>query len=279
MSTLTHNLFNYAGLVDKPFHHFLHRLFAEDHHLNSVIMLYSDHALRFGPVMRTKASIYESKLPFFYIYLPDSLTLSGLNATQLRAISRDNQYRLSSHIDLHATMLHILHGEVPRWEQFSRSLLSPIALDRTCASAGIPSQYCLCNPYQPVNVTSEVVEQGNLAVTYINRLVSSHGNHCVPLKLNSVQYAFDSSSVTPGEMRRLVQFQTIPNQALFEATLRIDSGRQLAQVEHVSRLTAYATQAKCVRNNLLIVQYCYCWQAFKQDRKRMNHKTDSFNSS
>ena len=77
LSTLTHDWFNHAGYADAPYHAFLSKLFAEGHHKNSVILLYADHSLRFGPVLNTTSSVYENRLPFFYIYVPDSLSLDG----------------------------------------------------------------------------------------------------------------------------------------------------------------------------------------------------------
>lgn len=80
MSTLTHNYFNHAGYADKPFSSFMEKLFTGGHHQNSVIMVYSDHALRFGDAVNTTSNVHEQRLPFFYIYIPDTLTLNGLNA-------------------------------------------------------------------------------------------------------------------------------------------------------------------------------------------------------
>ena len=80
MSTLTHNFFNHAGYADRPFSSFLERLFKNGHNQNSVIMVYSDHALRFGSSVNTTANVHEQRLPLFYMYIPDSLELDGLNA-------------------------------------------------------------------------------------------------------------------------------------------------------------------------------------------------------
>src|SRR5690606_25672434 len=100
------------GYVDRPFKNFLSELFLRGHHENSLIILYSDHAMRFGPEIKTTANLYEQRLLFFYMRVPDSLSLDGLDKTQLRNVVRDNQHRLTSHLDVHATLMHLLNGRV-----------------------------------------------------------------------------------------------------------------------------------------------------------------------
>ena len=108
LSVLSHQQLHLVAYQDRPFHNFLERLFRGGHHENSLIILYSDHALRFGSGLNTTANLYEQRLPFFYIRVPDSLSLGGLNASQLREVVRANQHRLTSHLDVHATMMHVL---------------------------------------------------------------------------------------------------------------------------------------------------------------------------
>ena len=187
LSTLTHNYFNHAGYADRPFHRFLSAFFERKLHQNTVILFYADHHLRFGSVSRTAAFAFESRLPFFYVYLPDSLVLNGLKAPQLRRILALNAHRLTSHYDLHPTMLHILEGSSSSppernhssSEPFGVSLLTEVPENRTCPEAGIAEQYCLCNDLRLLDISSNSSEQlllGQMAafvVEHINGLLEN----------------------------------------------------------------------------------------------------------
>src|SRR5690625_5016955 len=81
LSTLTHNYLNHAGYADLPFYQFLSQLFAHGYHRKTLITLHSDHGLRFGSILTTRSGIYEQRLPYFYMYVPDSLRVGDMDAT------------------------------------------------------------------------------------------------------------------------------------------------------------------------------------------------------
>lgn len=176
---------------------------------------------------------------------------------------------------MHATMLHILKGNVPTASDTGnspgRSLLTPIPFNRTCASAGIPPQYCLCDAYKPMQLSESMREQSLEVVQHINHLMASHGNYCVPLETTATYRAFDSSStVGLGSQQskhqlRLIHFATSPNDAIFEAILRIDPilKRKIIRIENISRITRYDDESSCVADKLDIVQFCLCWDKLK----------------
>ena len=74
-STLMHENLNDCQYADQPLHQLLTSLFKADHHNDTLIMLYSDHSIRIGPILETNSGYYETRLPFLYIRVPDSLQL------------------------------------------------------------------------------------------------------------------------------------------------------------------------------------------------------------
>ena len=108
-STVTHESLNDAQYVDLPLHRLLTRLFDAGHHHNSMIFLYSDHAIKIGPILETESGFHESRLPFLYIYVPDSMYLQDsqgnwMTPDLMRQVLRYNSRQLTSQMDVHATL-------------------------------------------------------------------------------------------------------------------------------------------------------------------------------
>lgn len=178
---------------------------------------------------------------------------------------------------MHATMLHILKGSLPTADSGDnspgQSLLAPIPSNRTCSSAGILPQYCLCDAYKAIELSESMRQQSAEVVQHINHLMASHGNYCVPLETGATYRAFDSSARVSQAVKsrqsphllRLIHFATSPNDAIFEAILRIDrhTKRRIIGIENISRITRYDDESSCVSDKLDIVQFCLCWDKLK----------------
>lgn len=275
MSTLTHNYFNHAGYADKPFSRLLEQIFHRGYNENSIIILYSDHGLRFGDITFTKAGIYEIRLPYFYIYVPDSLKLNGMNAVQLREIVRGNQRKLTSHFDIHATLLHALTGSVPENEPYGHSLFVDIPSDRTCETAGIPEQYCMCNSYVPARLNNEGRFSTNL-VKQLNILLKPYSDLCAELTLNkTLRVHIRQNELDSPSAHYLVQFQTQPGEGKFEANVLLEQKNganfDLTVLGSISRIDQYGHQSQCVAGKPSIEPYCYCKK--KSTKKSLIAKT------
>ena len=130
---------------------------------NTMIVLVSDHGLGHGEYFeRNEAAKLEYKTPALFAVLPQKfLSLyPGLEET-----IKGNQNSVISAYDLHSTLRHVLtyphsniYTKIHEWENQGsvwpgRSLLEPIELERTCESAGIPEELCVCNDFKTVAVT------------------------------------------------------------------------------------------------------------------------------
>lgn len=266
-SSLTHDYFNHAGHADRPYVSLLKRIFDNDYHKNTIIFLYSDHGLRFGDILRTQSGIYEQRLPFFYMYIPEELVIDGKDARQLRSILRVNQRRLTSHIDLHATMMHLIYGHEPIKESYGLSLFNEIPLNRTCKQAGILDHYCMCNAYIRLRYQEAHDRISKVVVDLINERVTKHRDLCVELKFNQTL-----STMTPQNEIRLtkdhhylVQFKTQPNGGIYESTVLVTGDIHKSKeklhvtvIGDISRLDKYGHQTKCVFGLNKIERFCYC---------------------
>jgi len=145
------------------------------------------------------------------------------------------------------------------------SLFREVPQNRTCETAGIPAEYCLCNTYRPIVVTDAVKNTSANVVNYLNQLMASYGNYCIPLTVDSTYRAFESHDILHNATYQIVHFHANPNDAILEGLVQLDRTKGLLTVENVSRLSRYGDQAKCVESKKLydIVPFCYCWELKK----------------
>lgn len=141
----------------------------------------ADHGLHYGRETYTFPGFIHHKIPPLFVALPNQLLE---DRPHLLEAMEQNQHRIISHLDLHQTFLHLAYGEMPvdgqdadetlyakfmsdfiskgtfRYmfhpqapnqtsyaQTFGRSLLLPIAEDRSCRTAGIPHDYCAFQPF------------------------------------------------------------------------------------------------------------------------------------
>lgn len=284
MASVTHDFLNYAQYADMPVLRFLKRVY--EHHLNSntVIVFYSDHGLRMGPVMVTESGYHESRLPFMYFSIPLSLKLKDENGkaigeTQIRQTLRLNARRLTSQFDVHATLRHLLLGQPPPRttadEPYGRSLFTAIPLNRTCQEAGIPDEFCLCHPFTELANRETVSALANFMVDLLNEKLQKYADKCVPLSLVTVLKAKIAADLTndgkPKMRQFLLRIVTAPNtgtvemafKALADASGRLVDGTKTAKaVSGVLRLDQYWQQSICVANTA-VESICYCRNLIK----------------
>ena len=203
---------------------------------SSIMLLFSDHGMRFGPVMRTELGGYESRLPFFYVIPPPWY---ARRYPERMAALRNNSRRLTTFFDAHATLRELLsdaglaESELPLFRHPGVSLFRPVPEERSCDDAGIAAHWCACHSRRPVSLEEGVVRRAAAAaVLHINTvLLRGVRSECVELALERVTGAFhvrsqrggkvhDTSIVLPAFEEYSVAFVTTPGAAEFEATVR-----------------------------------------------------------
>lgn len=106
----------------------------------------------------------EERLPLLSFYLPRRLIRSWPEA---RVSLHQNRARLVTLFDVHATLRHLLHWQTNRQSDFKpepfvytnrssrgNSLFVELPINRGCAEAHIPPQWCTCLNWYPVRLQS-----------------------------------------------------------------------------------------------------------------------------
>lgn len=195
-SDVCHNRLNDLSLVEDDLYEFLKNM-KERHYLdNTMLIIFGDHGIRFGSIRSTVIGKMEERLPFLSISLPEWFEKSFPDIVKNL---RRNVDVLTTPLDLHATLSHILsYPSLPTGLSFASSLFTDIG-ERLCIDAGIPIHFCPCMEWKTVDVKQNHVQRSAMEiVSYINYLVFKQGltDRCALLKLKEVKSAV---KVTPNE--------------------------------------------------------------------------------
>ncbi|XP_050304951.1 uncharacterized protein LOC126742348 [Anthonomus grandis grandis] len=149
MNTFSHNNIRTPATMDVNVKEFFQKLKDSQILDESIVILISDHGVRFGDIINTTRGFYELRLPMHYISLPPWFKQQyPLETKNLK----DNSKKLISNYDLYMTLQHILKLSGANYSINScwacrqcRSFFEYIPDDRSCAEAGIPGKWCTCN--------------------------------------------------------------------------------------------------------------------------------------
>ncbi|CAL8124821.1 unnamed protein product [Orchesella dallaii] len=178
------SLLNYletdAVLVDKPLVELLQFWNQSGILNNTVVVLASDHGWKAGDIMSHSQARLENRMPFCFLLFPKRFQILNPEAYQNLLI---NKFRVTTHHDVHATLLHILQSNnafnlkshYEGTEAKSRSLFLPIPKNRNCEMLGIQESWCICGVYKPIPKESELTNQLAItAVTGINKMLEGY---------------------------------------------------------------------------------------------------------
>jgi hypothetical protein len=239
---------------------------------NTVLMVISDHGLRWGAFRETYQGRLEEHLPLLMFVLPD-----WFKRRYRRAVSnlRCNRGALTTHFDLHYTLLDLVHLEhieddviATRQQEENRtrgrSLFLQMQVNRTCRDAGIPISYCTCSDqveHLDKNDTRSWTAATSL-LDFINGLLKDTPK-CAQLAIENVKQSFiemggSLAEINNSTSRLVVTVELKPGGGLFEGALQYhDDADAYNEVETVSRINEYGSQSHCVEDAKLKL-YCYC---------------------
>lgn len=261
ISDVTHDDFNSAGYADIPFRKTFEALNYIGVMNSSLVVFLSDHGIRYGPERTTLMGKYEDRLPFCFLMFPPSFRAKHPQAMRNLRI---NQRRLTTHLDVHATLLELAarqtYGDNANYTtRHGISLLHEVPEDRTCQDASITPHWCCCHESGSVSSRSRVAKKLSLfLVGTINRWLSEQEpGKCKLLRLEGIK---DVRMVVDGGLSDAtyywVTITTLPGNAVLEGTVGVNrTGTHF--VDKVSRLNWYGTQSTCVKSHSLEL-YCYC---------------------
>ncbi|XP_017856739.1 PREDICTED: uncharacterized protein LOC108609528 [Drosophila arizonae] len=272
--TFSHEDFSAAARVDRDFVRYLelyreHGLFDK-----AVVILFSLHGQRRGPLMRLASGFLEERLPMLHIYLPPWYRKQY---PDVRNALEVNRRRLCSPYDLHLTLKNLLvQGQSGLKFNSScakcQSLFEPLPVNRSCEDAAIPEHWCTCDSYVQVRISNVLIYWAKTIVYRINEYLASHNYaaKCVRLKLAKLLRAerkqiFDDDGNPAMSSQRIqtfrIKFVTRPNGGLFRATFQTDSQNHvLVQEEFITRLNSYRNESFCVSEHVA-QKFCACFEA------------------
>ena len=226
---------SYVNPMQARLKQFLKTYRSSDRFNSSILILFSDHGMRHGSILKTELGGYEARLPFFYILLPPWF---ATRHPERFANLRDNSHRLTTFFDVHMTLRHLLldagatEADLPTLHHRGVSLFEPIPVERSCEDAEIAPHWCVCRARSPLSTNSSVVARAASAVMrHINDvLLRNVQSQCVELTLSRVISAHHTMSEGRKEQDQpknragfeeiSVQLVTNPGLAEFEATVR-----------------------------------------------------------
>ncbi|KAL3205086.1 hypothetical protein MRX96_011401 [Rhipicephalus microplus] len=180
---IAHNLLNSAGYADEPFRRHLETLHTSGTLNHTVLVFVSDHGMRFGDNRATYIGKFEDRQPFAFVVFPPWFLQKNPETAQSL---RPNPHRLTTHFDIHATVVELL--DYPNAQQpnstYGLSILHDIPDTRTCANASIARHWCICDARADANVTGDgALKLAKHFVANLNEWVSEGGRKCEEYRL------------------------------------------------------------------------------------------------
>ncbi|XP_030384445.1 uncharacterized protein LOC115631749 [Scaptodrosophila lebanonensis] len=275
--TLTHDMLNTANLLDRDIEGLLQLMDRSGVLNRTLVLLMSDHGLRWGSFRYTYQGMMEERQPLLMALYPRWLqTLYPEAVANLQL----NAKRLTTHFDLHATMLQLLDMSNLNAANLQRraaefrepdstlprgiSLFLPVPVERTCEQAGIAAHWCTCHQKQEMMTNDARVQRAaRYVVRLINDRLRGHAQ-CRTLYLNSILQAFMAAphhkiikEVTNDfSVDVTLRLQTKPGLGVFESTVRMSS-YAATLTGTISRINLYGSQSYCISDNALKM-FCYC---------------------
>lgn len=263
-SSLTHDYVEYPRFGDEDLRNFFDELNESGELDNTIVILMSDHGIRWGPYRNTFQGSLEDRLPMLRFIVPEWFRTMYPRAIQ--NLNR-NSMRLTTPYDLHETLLDLANTKLLDDDSIKKrmgavqgnrgiSLFLEIPEDRTCQDAGIPTYYCACQGMR-MKLTVDninVIKAADTLVQHVNSMLSIHPQ-CAKLTLHEIHNAIvqiHHANINDYQ----VQVTTVPGLAKFEAIMRKDGGR-FKMVSSVNRLNLYGNQSDCV-NTARLKLLCYC---------------------
>lgn len=159
-TALTHDYLNYGHFGDEFLISTLDWLNQRGDFNKTVLILMSDHGIRWGEIRDHLQGQLEERLPFLYFVLPTWFKVKYLRAYQNLL---KNQNRLTTPYDIYYTLKDLLDpssletNTLMRRELILKNLISqekpprgisqflPIPASRNCEMASVPDHYCTCH--------------------------------------------------------------------------------------------------------------------------------------
>ncbi|XP_028412791.1 uncharacterized protein LOC114535693 isoform X1 [Dendronephthya gigantea] len=279
----SHNSNSETSKIEPDLLSLLKGLKQNNHLNNTLLIIMGDHGTRYGKIRTLVQGKLEERLPLYTMAFPKWFL------REYPEISKNlklNTNRLTSWYDVYATFRHMLsYPEVPADIKHGQSLLIEVPISRTCSQANVEEHWCPCLEWVDVNLGHSHLNNSALAaVEFMNNANLEHkksAENCQKLSLKNINYALferpndkvlsfkqtndlkaafsDKSRPNHKDFCRYqVQFTTIPNNGIYEATVRYHKDWFIVS-KAISRVNKYGSQPECIARDLPhLRKYCMC---------------------
>ncbi|EDV91117.1 GH17274 [Drosophila grimshawi] len=267
-NSFSHNNFMLPSSMDTKMLEYMRTLSESGVLEKSIVIFFSDHGMRFGPLRRLDSGFLEERMPIIYIWLPqwfkDKYPVFVHNL-------HSNRNRLTSPYDIYATLKHILQletplAELPRPEgcPSCHSLFHEVAETRDCNDTGISAHWCTCHTFKynskSDNHIKEVAQQ---LIDATNDYLKSNNltKLCQTLKLSNIESVQRKIGHEVKEYESyLIRYEAEPENAIFEASAswHNNTRKMSIHVPDISRLDSYRKISECIEDNIA-KKFCICF--------------------
>ncbi|XP_026726962.1 uncharacterized protein LOC113493268 [Trichoplusia ni] len=266
--SVSHEDLNMPNIMDESYHNFLKELHKENYLNKTVLVLLSDHGMRWGPIVQTAQGRSEERLPLLGILFPEQFRRRHKLAIKNILI---NTKRLTTPFDIYKTLLDLLNLKsledlalIERYRTLGSeyslhsktSLFLPVSPKRNCTTVGIEEHWCSCHKGKRIKIGSKLKISAALKlVMRLNELLNNYPQ-CQTLVLRRI---YDVSLVENHKKWKIytVMVKTAPGGGIFDATLIRRDASNWVVSGTVSRLNLYGNQSYCVPDATLKM-YCFC---------------------
>ncbi|XP_063897306.1 uncharacterized protein LOC110375425 [Helicoverpa armigera] len=291
IADISHDNFNLISTADDAVLSFLETLKRKKVFEDTLVIVMGDHGSRYSKYRSTYQGKIEERMPLTAIFLPEKLKQRRPSA--LKAL-RQNKAVLTTHFDLHTTLLDVLDlkdysnkykvpgSDIPR----AMTLLEPIPSNRTCSEAGIMQHWCACAVWVNVTRASPMYARvANVLAGYIDSLTLQQRSKCAKRRLISIEsvlhktlndrllkHGYDKyedsflgnpKHAAPRAAREYYQAQIIldPGRGVYEGTIIFDTKLNSFKIstKDISRISAYGDEPRCISaTHPHLNPFCYC---------------------
>ncbi|XP_073815816.1 uncharacterized protein [Musca autumnalis] len=281
-NSFSHNAYYTAATMDSRMKQYFEEMERDGLFEENVVVFFSDHGCRWGPLLDLPEGFLEERLPMFFISLPKWFKQKYPEFSRNLQV---NQRRLTSPFDIHMTLQHLLQlataGEhtpqKPLDCSTAHSLFQEIPEYRDCVAACVPETWCTCLPYLTKSPSDAMVKNvTKLVLVEMNKWLASKNlsSLCSELSLHKISHAFLrdhdpamlSSAFASADINTYrIEFSTYPKTnpvTQFSATVdyNVRSEKISINVEDIARHSKYEKTAKCV-DDKEAKKYCICKNA------------------
>lgn len=184
----------------------------------------------------------------------------------------ENTDILGSCFDVYETLNDILNsnfrGSQRNISSRALSQLYPLPKNRTCKSAGIADRFCTC--LQRLNKKpnlEKALQAANAFINKLNGLLQNFTDICHKIELSHIIFVnelgfndrlnISESIAYENDRKLLVSIETHPNNATFEAMLKMKNNDNWIVEGEISRTNKYSGFSDCI-NDKNLRKYCSC---------------------